>query len=65
MKSKLRENFKIKKLGTTTAFLFEKYVIVGCLSIDWIQLFSGLPVFDVMIDKYGKLHFVSQRNVIQ
>lgn len=61
----MRKNLEIKKLGTTTAFLFEKYVIVGCLSIDWIQIFSGLPVFDVMIDECGKLHFVSQRSVTQ
>lgn len=53
----------MKKLATVSSFLYEGYVIVGCLKADWISLFSGLPVFDVMIDENGKLHFVSQKGV--
>jgi len=52
----------LKKLATITPLFFEGYLII-CISSDWVKIFNGLPVFDVMIDKYGKLHFVSQRGI--
>jgi hypothetical protein len=45
-------------LGTITPMNFDGYLILS-LSKDWINQFSGIPKFSVMINKSGKLCLIS------
>ena len=49
-------------LGTVTPMNFEGYLIFS-LSKDWIDKFSGIPKFDVIINKNGKLCITSVSSI--
>ena len=45
-----------------TPLLFENYLIIT-LSKDWINKFSGIPEFSVMINNTGKLCITSESSI--
>jgi hypothetical protein len=49
-------------LGTITPMNFDGYLILS-LSKDWINQFSGIPKFSVMINKSGKLCITSESSI--
>ena len=49
----------MKNLGTIKPLLFDRNLIIS-LSKEWINKFSRIPTFDVIIDKRGRLCIVSK-----
>ncbi len=49
-------------LGTITPMNFDRYLIFS-LSNDWIEKFSGIPKFSIMIDKKGRLCITSESSI--
>ena len=51
-------------LGTVKSLLFENSLIIS-LSKDWLNYFSKIPEFDVMINDKDRLCITSQEKVKQ
>lgn len=51
-------------LGTVKSLLFENSLIIS-LSKDWLNYFSKIPEFDVMINDKDRLCITSQEKVTQ
>ncbi len=51
-------------LKTVKSLLFENSLILS-LSKDWLNHFTKIPEFDVMIDNDGRLCITSQEKVMQ
>ena len=51
-------------LGTVKSLLFENSLIIS-LSKDWLNYFSKIPEFDVIINNKGVLCITSQEKVIK
>jgi len=49
----------LKKISSVTPYLFENHLIIS-LSKDWINVFKGIPEFDVYLDEGKKLHIVQK-----
>ena len=49
---------------TVKSLLFENSLIIS-LSKDWLNYFSKIPEFDVIIDNKGRLCITSQEKIVQ
>lgn len=52
----------MKKICETTPLLFEGYLVLA-LSSEWLDVFGGMPTFEVSLDDNGKLHLISTKSV--
>jgi len=48
---------KVKRLGETSSFLFGDRLVIS-FSPRWIELFNGIPKFEINIDKNGRLSLI-------
>ena len=49
-------------LGTVKPLLFDQNLIIS-LSKEWINKFSRIPIFNVIIDKGGRLCIISEEGL--
>lgn len=50
------------RLGTVKPLLFDQNLIIS-LSKEWINKFSRIPIFNVIIDKRGRLCIISEEGL--
>ncbi len=51
----------MRKIATVMPYFFEDSLIIP-LTKEWLNLFGTSPIFDVKIDKLGRLHLVGPKN---
>ena len=49
---------KEKQIMQITPLILDGFLLIS-LDSKWIEVFNGVPSFDVVLDKDGKLHLIS------